>query len=407
MRVLVFAYACEPDEGSEPGAGWVWARMIARLGDAWVITRRNNRPAIEAALARTPERDRLHFIYLDPPDRLTSWKRGQRGIHAFYLLWLVSALRAARTLNRQQAFDVLWHVTMANVWLGTTAGFVGPPLVFGPVGGALRVPLSAVPTLGVRGAVAEFVRAVIVGAVSRVNPLSRLAVGRATLVLVQNEETRSQLPPAARRRAAVFPNAVMAESVHHALRAGGSNRHEKTALFAGRLLPWKGISLAIRAIVELPGWKLLVCGEGPQLDRSRRLVRSLGVEDRVVFCGAIARADLLSKMRSEADVLLFPSLREEAGWVVAEAVTEGLPVVCVDHGGPPVIAGAAAVRVPVAPGRRLSSRIAAATDRATQISEAAIEQQARALTIDEQASRLRQLLADSGFSVSPAGRVRT
>ena len=30
MRILAIAYACEPDVGSEPGAGWAWSRMLAR-----------------------------------------------------------------------------------------------------------------------------------------------------------------------------------------------------------------------------------------------------------------------------------------------------------------------------------------------------------------------------------------
>ena len=48
MRILAFAYACEPGRGSEPGAGWSWARMLAGLGETWVVTRANNREAIEA-----------------------------------------------------------------------------------------------------------------------------------------------------------------------------------------------------------------------------------------------------------------------------------------------------------------------------------------------------------------------
>jgi glycosyltransferase involved in cell wall biosynthesis len=42
-------------------------------------------------------------------------------------------------------------------------------------------------------------------------------------------------------------------------------------------------------------------------------------------------------MRSEADVLLFPSMHEDAGWVVAEARSFGLPVVALDRGGPPLL----------------------------------------------------------------------
>ena len=38
-RILVFAYAREPDKGGEPEAGWVWARMLAKLADVTVLTR--------------------------------------------------------------------------------------------------------------------------------------------------------------------------------------------------------------------------------------------------------------------------------------------------------------------------------------------------------------------------------
>ena len=50
MRVLLSAYACEPNKGSEAGVGWHWALEIARLGhEVWALTRANNRAPIEAA----------------------------------------------------------------------------------------------------------------------------------------------------------------------------------------------------------------------------------------------------------------------------------------------------------------------------------------------------------------------
>jgi glycosyltransferase involved in cell wall biosynthesis len=42
----------------------------------------------------------------------------------------------------------------------------------------------------------------------------------------------------------------------------------------------------------------------------------------------------LRLMAEEADVFLFPSLHDEGLMVVAEALTVGLPVVCIDRGGP-------------------------------------------------------------------------
>jgi len=58
VRFLVFAYACEPQEGSEPGAGWAWARLLARFGETWVVTRSNNRSSIETSIGRARTRDR-------------------------------------------------------------------------------------------------------------------------------------------------------------------------------------------------------------------------------------------------------------------------------------------------------------------------------------------------------------
>ena len=59
------------------------------------------------------------------------------------------------------------------------------------------------------------------------------------------------------------------------------------------------------------------------------------------FRGRLPREELLRVMADEADVLLFPSTHDEAGWVVVEASMAGLPVVCLDVRGPPVLGGRA------------------------------------------------------------------
>ena len=50
MKVLLSAYACEPNKGSEPAVGWNWALALTRRGyDVHVITRSNNRAPIKQA----------------------------------------------------------------------------------------------------------------------------------------------------------------------------------------------------------------------------------------------------------------------------------------------------------------------------------------------------------------------
>ena len=287
-------------------------------------------------MASTPERDRLHFVYVDLPERLRTWKRGDRGIHLYYLLWLFASFQRARRMEQEVRFDLVWHATFANAWMGTTAALVRAPFVYGPVGGGVTVPLSLVPALGLRGALSESLRSSVRGASRYLNPLARLAWNRADLILVQNPETRDWLPRRHRHKAQVFPNIVLNPVTASEQKSRSSNQ---TALFAGRLVPWKGAALAVRALAKLPGWRLLIAGQGPDEVRVHALAARLGMTDRVHFLGQVARPRLEELMRREAAVLLFPSMREEAGWVVGEAMVSGLPVVCLDRGGPAVLGG--------------------------------------------------------------------
>ena len=339
VRIVAFAYACEPETGSEPGAGWMWARMLARMGDTWVVTRENNRDAIEAALSAVAEREHLHFEYVDLPAWARFWKRGRRGVHLYYVLWQMAALRRARALDQEQQFDLAWHLTFANAWIGSAAALLGTRFVYGPIGGGVKTPWRLAPALGARGSLQELLRITVRGAARYGNPLARLSWRRADMILVQNHETRDWLPRRFRPKAEVFPNAVfeVSDGTPSSRAANG-----KVALFAARLSPWKGAGLAVRVIARLPGWRLLVVGSGPDAARLRRLAGRFGVTDRVEYLGHVPQSRLFELMHGEADVLLFPSMHEDAGWVVAEASSCGLPVAALDRGGPPIL-GAAVV----------------------------------------------------------------
>lgn len=336
MKIVAFAYACEPGKGSEPGAGWAWARILARLGDTWVITRENNRENIERDLQTIPERHALHFSYVDLPKWARIWKRGQRGIRTYQLLWQLAAGRRARRLHQEVGFDLAWHLTMANAWLGSGAAVVGLPFVFGPVGGGVRIPWRLVPSLGFKGAVYEALVALTRTTGRYLNPLARMSWRRAKLILTQNPETREWLPRRYRGKVYVIPHTVL-DTVPFNPRLEAT-KDTSTAIFAGRLVPWKGVSLAIRAIGLLPDWRLIVFGAGPDRKRLEQLAARLNLRDRVEFSGHVSREELMNSLTS-ADLFLFPSLREEAGWVVAEAFNAGLPVICLDRGGPPLLGG--------------------------------------------------------------------
>jgi glycosyltransferase involved in cell wall biosynthesis len=68
----------------------------------------------------------------------------------------------------------------------------------------------------------------------------------------------------------------------------------------------------------------------------RDVAKRIGVEDAVEFIGHVPRQQLVESLLSYT-ALVFPSLHDSGGLVVLEALSKGLPVVCLDLGGPGVM----------------------------------------------------------------------
>lgn len=339
MKVLISAYSCLPGRGSEPGAGWAWTHAAIRDHDVWLITHSANAIVLEPMRA-SDERlaSRLHPVYLHIGGWTETLRRGGPLRFVYYITWqLVTCRRAARKLHASVGFDVCHHVTYASDWLPVGVSAVpGLPFVWGPVGGSSTTVGPRVwALLGARAFVSELTRAVTLAGF-------RLTVGRrlarrAAVVLGQNADVAN----------AFAPTPVTIEP-HVALEPGRPHIPRRTnpaasplAVYAGRLLGWKGIRLALAALrrPEASAWRLDLYGDGPERGHLERLAARWGVADRVRFLGHRPRAEVGLAL-SRADVLLFPSTHDAAGWSVAEAIAAGCPVLCLDRGGPATLVGA-------------------------------------------------------------------
>lgn len=132
-------------------------------------------------------------------------------------------------------------------------------------------------------------------------------------------------------------------------RLGGEER-DPVWLSVGRLVYYKGLTTAVRALARVPG-RWVVIGTGPEEQSLRALAADLGVADRIVWLGEVEAVELVAAVHL-ATALWFPSnARSEAfGLVQIEAMAAGCPVVncSIDGSGVPWVApdGEAAVTVP-------------------------------------------------------------
>lgn len=125
-----------------------------------------------------------------------------------------------------------------------------------------------------------------------------------------------------------------------------------TILSVGELIPRKGHDLVIQALAGLPGFHLIIAGQGSQRQHLERVAQETGVAERVRFVGVVPH-DTLPEYYGATDVLALASSRE--GWanVLLESMACGTPVVATKVWGTPEV-----VAVPEA--GRLSERTPAA-----------------------------------------------
>ena len=106
----------------------------------------------------------------------------------------------------------------------------------------------------------------------------------------------------------------------------------KTILFLALLRPNKGADLLIKAVsrlkAEMEGYCVIIAGSGDPAYEStlKQLVRDLGLEKMVIFTSSVYDEDKWDLYR-EADIFVLPTLNENFGIVVAEALACGTPVI--------------------------------------------------------------------------------
>jgi glycogen(starch) synthase len=107
-------------------------------------------------------------------------------------------------------------------------------------------------------------------------------------------------------------------------------------VFVGRLASQKGVGTLVSAaaLLEDPSAQVLLVGDGPKRKALERRARRIGVGDRVRFEGFVAPERLPAAM-AHADLLVLPSVYEELGTVLLEAMQAGLPIVASKTGGIP------------------------------------------------------------------------
>jgi glycosyltransferase involved in cell wall biosynthesis len=334
--ILATAYAVNPYKGSEDGMGWNALYQIARFNKVIAITRGNNRPHIEKFQSDNPDLvyENMQFIYFDLPIWMRFWKKKSRGAMVYFWMW--QRAMPGFVIKQKIDFDIVHNLNFHNDWTPSYLYKLGVPFVWGPIGHHPQIPAQYLKPYKMGYLIKDRLTWSLKQFFWNFSIGLKGSVKNAEHIFCMNKSVPGviQVP---KGKYSIVPSVATEDFGYN------SKKYNNTfkLISAGRLVPLKGFDLSISAFAdfisdktekEKKNCKLLIVGSGPEKGFLQNLAKEKGIERQVQFIDWIKR-DKLIQLYKNVSAFLFPS-HEGAGMVVAEALSFGLPVICLDNCGP-------------------------------------------------------------------------
>lgn len=343
--VLLLAEMANPEWPSVPLIGWQNAVYLRELANTHLVTQIRNKRAIE----RKGWVEGEDFTVIDSEAiakvayRLGMWLGAKNGkgwttgmalasMSYYYFEYLVWKKFGGRI--KAGEFDVVHRVTpvspTSQSLLAAKCARYGVPMIIGPLNGGVKWPKEFRQAQHAEREWLSYVRSVY-----KFLPGYRSSLRHAACLLVGSKATLADIPHAYHHKCIYFPeNGIDPQKFQQ--RAQPWSSGPLKAIFVGRLVPYKGLDMAIEALAPLIQVKMVtfdIVGDGPMMQSVRDLSKSLKVDEFVKFHGNVAH-ESVSDLMASAHVLCFPSIREFGGGVVLEAMATGVVPIVVDYAGP-------------------------------------------------------------------------
>ena len=302
MRILMINYEYPPVGGGTANANYYFIKELAKYPEVFVdlVT---VKPDPGIAVENFSKNIHLHKIGIRKKD-LHHWTGPEM------LAWCLRAYIYMKSLLKKNTYDI------CHCWNGWPPGFFGylnrkkVPYVI-----ALRG--NDVPGYEQRF---RFLEKIIL------RDLSRTIWKHASVITANSEELARLAQNTLRCEIAIIPNGVDTDEFHP--KKYQEIRKPLTLISTNRLGQRKGHIYLIQALRKVKGYRLILVGQGSEMETLKRESRGLDVE----FRGYVEHADLNRELH-RADIYISTSLVEGMSNATLEAMAAGLPIISTNVGG--------------------------------------------------------------------------
>ena len=142
LKLLISAYACCPNRGSEPGMGWNFVSGLSKFHEVHVITEQEKwEVELKKYLKEYPELSKnLRFYFIRKKRGRKIRKIWPPSYYCFYRQWQKEAFKLAIKLDDKENFDLVHQLNMVGYREPGYLWKINKPFVWGPIGGLENSP---------------------------------------------------------------------------------------------------------------------------------------------------------------------------------------------------------------------------------------------------------------------------
>lgn len=337
INVLINAYACSPNWGSEPGMGWHWVSNLAKYCNLYIITEGEWKEEIEEAVRKHPFKEHLHFYYNPVPERVRKmcWNQGDWRFYWHYRKWQSKTLEIAKQICLEHRIDVIHQLNMIGFREpGLLWKIDGPKHIWGPIGSMGDIPTQLLKDLPLKMLMKQKVKNLISHYQIRHSPVKDAIVRSDRLIAALNV-TADTISKVYGRSVEVIGETGL-EPNESLSRTFNSNKPLEL-LWVGRFIPTKKLSIALEALARTKNYKayrlhIVGTGTNEEIAMYHDLANKFGISDVCIWYGKISHHKVQEMMR-EKDLFYFTSIYEGGPHVINEAISNNLPILCFDTCG--------------------------------------------------------------------------
>ena len=337
IKVLVNAYACSPERGSEPGMGWNWCIHLAKYCELHIVTEEEFKPKIEDAVSKLPYRENLIFYYNPVSEQVREMARNQGDwrFYTYYKKWQKRALQIAKNIISENDIDIIHQLNMI--------GFREPgylwrikriPFVWGPIGGLKQFPVAFLNGAGKKIALFNRLKNIISLLQLKYDYRVNRALKHAKLLISSIPDSQKAIKKHKNLNSVLIPET--GTFISDDVPTDRFYSDKLNLMWVGKFDFRKQLQLALRSLEAARNRDVIlnIYGEGSERQERelKELTTSLNITDQVVWHGNQPNATVQQAMRN-AHLFFFTSVSEDTSTVVLEAISNRLPVLCFDACG--------------------------------------------------------------------------